>query len=360
MWFRKFNRNKGIFMDYAAGHDNPSAVYEEGMRAKKKLEDSRMQLARILHVQARDIIFTSGGTESDNLAVLGVYEAAREKFSRPHIIVSGVEHPAVLEAAKEAERRGADVTYLEAEEGGAVNAEKLKASITPHTILVSIMYVNNETGAINPIPRIARIIHAERKARSSVYPLMHTDASQAAQVLRLDVSALGVDMLTLDASKVNGPKGLGLLAVRPHVPIKPLLYGGAQEKGLRPGTEQVEAVAAFARELQSAQDNREEKAEKFMQLRKLFIDEVARLVPQAIINTPKESVPSIVSVSIPGALHEFLAIKLAEIGVYVSTGSSCSAYKSIDEKEALRFSFSAETTEAEVTIAVRKLAKVVI
>jgi cysteine desulfurase len=363
MWFRKFNKNKHksaeIFMDHAAGRDNPSAIYEEGRLAKMRLEEARTNVARTLHVQARDIIFTSGGTEADNLAILGVFEAAREHISNPHIIVSNVEHPAILEAAREVERRGAEVTYLETMEGGAVDAHTIENSLRSNTAIVSIMYVNNETGARNPIARIARILRAERTKRGNVYPLLHTDASQAALTETLDVSQLGVDLLTLDASKVGAPKGLGLLMVRPNVPIKPILFGGGQERGLRPGTEHVEAIVEFAGRLDTAQSKREGSKERFAILQKLFVDEVRVLVPQAIINTPHDSAPHIVSVSIPNALHEFLAIKLAERGVYVSTGSSCSTRKRVDEKEALRFSFSADTSEKDIRKAVRILSEVV-
>ncbi|MBX4188985.1 cysteine desulfurase [Candidatus Parcubacteria bacterium] len=350
---------KIIFLDHAAGRENPSAIYDEGVEAKHALEEARTRIARVLHVQARDIIFTSGGTESDNLALLGVFEAHREKILKPHIVISNVEHPAVRECAKEVVRRGGEVSVVDMREDGTLDPQKVLHAIKESTVLISLMYVNNETGAVHPISKISRLVEEYRKKRGSKLPYIHTDASQAATVLSVDVLKLGVDLMTLDASKVGGPKGAGLLVVRPGVKIKPILFGGGQERGLRPGTENVEAIKEFAQALEEAQGQREEQFERLSSIKKTFIEEVKRLLPQAIFNSPALSVPSIVSMSFPGLLHEFLAVKLNERGVCVSTGSSCKNINT-EEREALRFSFGPETSKKDVLEAARLLREVVI
>ncbi len=352
-------KKKPIFLDYAAGRKNPSALYEEGMLARHVLLEARTSIARMLHVQARDIIFTSGGTESDNMALLGVFEALRQNQVKPHIIISSVEHPAIRECAKEIQRRGGEVSIVSVEEDGGLTAEKVIKEIKAHTILVSIMLVNNETGALHPISRIARLIAEIRKKHGTKLPYFHTDASQAASLLSLDVSRLGVDLMTLDASKVDGPKGVGLLVVRPGVEIRPIMFGGGQERGLRPGTEQVEAVHLFARMLEAAQQRREEVYAHCAALKTIFLEGLHKRVPEAVVNTPQESVPHIISVTLPGKLHEFIAVKLSERGVCVSTGSSCT-HLNEEEREALRFSFGRETTKAEVQKAVRLLQEVML
>lgn len=327
-------KKKRIFLDSAAGRNNPSAIYKEGVEAKKRLENARAKIARLLHVQARDIIFTSGGTESDNVAILGAATPGS------HIVISSFEHPAIMESAREFERRGGEVSIV----------EDVIAAIKENTSLVSVMYVNNETGAIQPIHKISRSLKG---------PYLHTDASQAAELLPLDVSALGVDMMTLDGKKLGVP-GVGLLVVRPLVKIKPIIFGGGQERGLRAGTEHVEAIVIFADKLVAAQEKRKEVWERLAKLQEFFLAEIQKNLPEAVINTPKESIPSIVSVSFPGKLHEFLAIQLDEKGVAVSTGSSCKSRSAREEKEALRFSFNAETTEKDLQETISILKKIMV
>jgi len=353
-------KKKRIFLDYAAGVENPSAIYAEGVAAKRKLEEARTKIARILEVQARDIVFTSGGTEADNLAMLGVFEKSREKISKPHVIISSIEHPAIKECAKEIVRRGGEMTVVEAEEG-IVSAEKIARAIKENTVLVSVMYANNETGAIQPVSKIAKLVAEYKKTRGTKFPYVHTDASQAGNFLSLNMSSVGADLMTLDASKMSGPKGAGLLVVRPHVELSPILFGGGQERGLRSGTENISAIVAFAEALERAQAHRESESERLEKLKNIFISSIEQSLPQAIINTPeKHSLPNIVSISFPGQLHEFLAIKLDEKGICVSTGSSCASSKDEEEKEALRFSFGTKTTENDVREAIRVLKEIVL
>ncbi|MBX4199882.1 cysteine desulfurase [Candidatus Parcubacteria bacterium] len=348
---------KRIFLDFAGGRDNPSALHEEGLEAKHRLEEARKDAASILHVQSRDIIFTSGGTESDNLALLGVFEAAREKMDKPHIIISSMEHSAIQESAKEILKRGGEVSVVQAEDG-EIKAEKILSEIKENTVLVSIMYVNNETGGLQPIARIGKgIKELKKKNNSKIF--FHSDASQAAHILSLDVSTLGVDLLTLDGSKVGGPKGVGLLVVRPGVLIKPIMFGGGQEMGLRPGTENVDSILKFVKNLKSAQNSREETLDHLKKVRDVFMEEI-KSIPNIVINTPEVNVPTIVNVSFPGSLHEFLAVQLDTLGVSVSTGSSCKSNLREEGGEALRFSFGIVTSENEVREAARILRNIVV
>jgi cysteine desulfurase len=339
----KLSRKKGIFLDHAAGRNNPAAIYDEGLEAKGELQEARQSVAQILHVQARDIIFTSGGTEADNLALLGVFEKAKENIEKPHVIISTLEHPAVREAAKEIVRRGGEVSIVEPE------VEKIKKALKPNTVLVSIIYAESETGRIQPIAKIARIIKEFRKERGASYPYFHTDATQAAYTQPVSVEKLGVDLETLER----------VLVVRSNVVIRPIIFGGGQERGLRAGTEDLKAIKAFVAELIATEKDKEKLNEKFSKLREIFMEELTSLSPKVEINSIGLCVPNIVSISFPGQLHEFLAIKLAEIGVQVSTGSACKNLGE-EEREALRISFGAETSEKEVREAARIISEVVL
>lgn len=340
--FKRILKKKRIFLDHAGGEGNPSGIHKEGAEAKLKLEDARRGIARLLHSQARDIVFTSGGTESDNLVILGVFEAARQKITKPHIIITDNEHPAITESAREAERRGAELSILP--------IEKIAESIRENTVLVSVVYVNNETGAINPVPKISRTIKDYRRKHSSLFPYLHTDATQAVEYLPVDVERLGVDLMTLG----------DILVVRPRVEIRPLIMGGGQERGLRAGTQNLKSILETLEFLKLCKVERNGKFKRAEELKKVFLEELEARVPSAKINTPKESLPSIVSITLPNVLHEFIAIKLDERGVAVSTGSSCDSSKNEKDKEALRFSFGDKTTAKDVREAVRILEEVMI
>ncbi len=348
-----------IFLDFAGGRDNPSAIHEEGAGAKRILESSRERLARLLKVQKKEVVFTSGGTESDNLAILGVFEAARVNMNKPHIIISSVEHSAVSESAKEVERRGGEVTVIELEDG-VLNVNTVLKSIKENTVLISIVYANSHTGGVSELPKIARLVRDIRSKNNSKYPLVHTDATQALGYLSVDFPKLGCDLVTLDTSKLLGPKGVSALIVRSNVLIKPIIFGGGQEFGLRSGTENVEAIQKFVEVVEECERDREKNFAKVSKLKELFLSEVKSLVPQAIINSPVGSLPSIVSLSMRGALHEFLVIKLDVKGVAVSTGSACLFRKSDGDTDAIRFSFSPKTTESEIKKVVRILKDVVL
>ncbi len=348
-----------IFLDFAGGQSNPSAIHAEGLLAKARLQASRERLAKLLGVQKKEIVFTSGGTESDNLAILGVFEFAKQSISNPHIIISSVEHSAVSEAAKEVERRGGAVTIIEVEDG-LVNADKVLDAVKANTVLISIVYANGHTGGINPLPKIARLVRAERNKSNLKYPLVHTDATQALGLLAVDYQRLGADLVTIDASKIFGPKGVSALVVRGNAHIKPIIFGGGQEFGLRSGTENVEQIESFVKVFERAESRREENFLMLEKLKEVFLSELKTFLPQAVVNTPKSSLPNIVSVSFKDKLHEFLVIKLDELGVSSSTGSACLSRKSDGDTDAIRFSFSTKNTKSEIKRAVRILKSVVL
>ncbi len=240
---------------------NPNSLYQEGRRAKKAIETARSKIAELIGAGPEEIIFTAGGTESDNLAIFGVAGVA----DKGHIITTKFEHHAVLNTCKELENRGFKVTYLDVGREGIINPNDIKKALTKETILVSIMYANNEIGTIQPITEISKIVrnfrNSKHEARNSkvsdfgfrildfaAYPLLHTDACQAAGYLDLDVNKLGVDLMTVNGSKIYGPKGIGFLYVRRGVEIKPLLFGEKKKKKMRPGTENVPAIALFPKD----------------------------------------------------------------------------------------------------------------
>src|ERR1035437_8503202 len=303
---------------------NPSAIYKEATEVKREINESRTSIARILGLKNKDIYFTGSGTESINLAILGIFEQTRSKIEKPHIIISSIEHLAVKESAKEVERRGGEVTVVNVDENGRVSPQEVLNSIKTNTVLVSIMLANNEVGTIEPISKISRLINEYKKKHGTIFPFMHTDASQAVNYHKVYMPSLGVDMMTLHGSKIYGPKGIGILAKRPYVELQPIIFGGGQENGLRSGTENVAQIIGFARALEIAEKDREKESIRIEKFQEKFIKEIKKYLPEAIINTPEiDKLPNIVSVSMQGMLAEFVAIKLDLAGFLVSTGSAC-------------------------------------
>jgi cysteine desulfurase len=345
-----FSKNRiNLDYDYASGGDNPSAIYKEGVEAKNFLENARTKIARVLGVQSKEVVFTSGGTESNNLAILGVFEKAKEKISKPHIIISSLEHTTILECTKEVVRRGGEVTIIEPTEKNKIDPQDILKAIKGNTVLVSIVYANSDIGLIQPIHKISRLINNYRKDKNSKFPFFHTDASQASGYLPIQISSLGVDMMTLDASKIYGPKGTGLLVVKQNVLLYPILFGGGQENGLRSGTESIDSINKFAQALVQSTERRTDEYQRVLSLKKYFVKEVIKNIPSAVINGDLEdTLPNIVSLTLPNQLAEFIAIKLDQRGIMVSVGSSCDSKKREIEKEAIRFSFGKETTIAQL------------
>lgn len=337
---------------------NPSSIYKEGRQARQAINSARKQIADILGSRPEEIIFTMGGTESDNLAILGVianlgipfssrlYPQAGSdtdsengtprfacklqsellKFITLHIITSKFEHHAVLNACKFLESKGIDVTYLDVGEQGIVNPNDVKKALRPETVLVSVMYANNEIGTIQPIAEIGKIIKNFRKKNRSQFPYFHTDACQASEYLDMNVNKLGVDLFTANGSKVYGPKGIGLLYVRSGIKLFPLMHGGEQERKLRPGTENVSAIIGLAEAIKIAEKNKEKENQRLSVIRDYFIKRLTKEIPNVFLNGhAQKRLPNNINVSVLGAEGESIVLYLDEAGVACSTGSACTS-----------------------------------
>lgn len=329
---------------------NAGGLYQEGRRAKKIVDIAREKIAYIIGARAEEIIFTSGGTESDNLAILGVSKAAVfssisdlgglqtlgvfPKMSAPlHIITTKFEHHAVLEPIKQLEKethllngQGFDVTYLDVGSDGIVNPDDVRTSLRQETILVTIMYANNEIGTIQPIQKIAHIIKEYKKTTNSSYPYFHTDACQASGYLDINVNNLGVDLMTINGSKIYGPKGAGFLYRKMGTKIKPMIYGGSQEMRMRAGTENVPLIIGLAKALELVQEMREKETQRLSILRDYFITELTKKVSKVVLNghTTKR-LPNNVNVSILDIEGEALVLYCDAKGIALSTGSACTS-----------------------------------
>ena len=340
---------------------NASSIHGFGRPAHQAIEKARGQIAGLIHAQPEEILFTSGGTESDNLVIFGVTEAYRGKGN--HIITTKVEHHAILHACEQLEKRGFEVTYLPVDEYGRVTAEQVAEAITDKTILVSVMYGNNEIGTIMPIAEIGKVTRAKGV-------LFHTDAVQAAGQIPVDVVKDQVDLLTLTGHKLHGPKGSGALFIRKGVRVKPLLFGGAQEKNLRPGTENVPGIVGFgaAAELAAnriaADGNR-----KMRDLRNYLLKGILERIPEVKVNGhTMERLPNNVNVSIKFVEGEGLLLSLDMVGIAASSGSACTS-GSLDPSHvllamgldhatahgSLRLTLSHETTVEEIDYVLEKL-----
>ena len=295
---------------------NPGSFHTVGLRAKNALNQARKKVSEILNCKPGEIIFTSGGTESINLAIKGI----AAKKGKGHIITSKIEHPAVLRTCEFLEKSGFEVTYLEVDQNGLVNSEDVENAVTKNTILITIMYANNEIGTIEPIKEIAKIANKHKVP-------FHTDACQAAG-LEVDVKKLGVDMMTLNGSKIYGSKGIGILYKSSDVKIEQLMHGGSQEKGLRSGTENVPGIIGFAKALELMQNEKIKENERLIKLRDDFIKMVMKKIPRTFINGhPTERLPNNANISFLDIEGESIMLYLNEKEIYVSTGSACSSEK---------------------------------
>ncbi len=299
---------------------NPSSIYKEGREAKKAVESARSEIARIIKAKLEEIIFTSGGTESDNLAIFGVAGSESKQFKH-HIITTKFEHHAVLNPIKFLEKQGFQITYLDVGKEGIVNPKDVEKALRPETILVSIMYANNEIGTIQPIADIGKIL----KNHKAVF---HTDACQAAGYLDLNAEKLGVDLMTINGSKIYGPKGVGLLYARKGIKLEPLMRGGEQEKKIRPGTENVPGIIGLASALRISQKEKNKEAKRLAALRDYFIKRLTAEIPKIFLNGhSKIRLPNNINVSILGTEGESIVLFLDELGVACSTGSACTSEK---------------------------------
>lgn len=306
---------------------NPSSLYQVGVEAKVAIEKSRKEVASILNCAPGEIIFTAGGTESANLAIFGI----TKKFApaKAHLITTQIEHHAVLRPFEELGRGGYQTTFLPVGENGIVTLEDLKKTIRPQTVLVSVMYANNEVGTIQPIAEIGKWLRAEntRRARKNLpYIYFHVDACQAGN-LDLDVHNLAVDLLTLNGGKIYGPKQTGVLFARIGTGLQPLIYGGGQEKGLRSGTQNVPGIVGFTQALLLAQKGAKKENARQEKLRNYFIKRILKEVPKSFLNGSLEQgsrLANNINISFDDIDGEALLLYLDSYGICVSTGSACS------------------------------------
>ena len=302
---------------------NPSSIHTVGQEARYALDEARERVARVLNCRPRDVVFTSGGTESDNAAIVGAATALQETGN--HIITSSVEHHAVLHTAQHLESQGFEVTYLPVDSAGIVQPEAVLRAITDRTTLVSIMYANNEIGVVNPIPEIAQVIK-QRAAELSRTILFHTDAVQAAGYLDLDVRMLGADLMSLSGHKFHGPKGTGVLFIRRGAPFLPYLLGGGQERERRSGTENIPGIVGLSVALETANARRDETSRHCAALRDWIVVQVLERVPGSRLNGhPTRRLPNNANFSFPGVEGEPILLGLDMAGIAASSGSACSS-----------------------------------
>lgn len=307
---------------------NASSIHAVGRRSKKILEDSRQKVARVLNARPEEIVSTGSGTESNNLAVLGIARAYKKHGK--HIVTSKIEHHAVLRACQYLEKNeGFKVTYLDVGSNGIVDPKKVLKAIRPTTILVSIMYANNEIGTIQPIAQIAKALNNYRRNRKeSIYqfPFFHTDACQAAGALNLNIRELGVDLMTLNGSKIYGPKGTGCLFVRRGLDLQPQILGGDQERGLRAGTENTALIAGFAQALEIADRGKDKESKRLEMLRDFTISEILKKITNSRLNGDAVSrLPNNINISFDSLDGEMLLLALDQKGIQISTGSACTS-----------------------------------
>lgn len=343
-------------------YGNPSSLHHKGIEAEQVLREAKKILAHNLKVQEKELYFTSGGTESDNLALIGC--AYANQRAGKHLITTSIEHPAVLQAMQYLEGQGFRITYLPVDADGIVRLSDLEEALCEDTILVSVMYVNNEVGSVQPIAEIGELLKKREKPI-----LFHVDAVQAYGKYQIHPKKLHIDLLSISSHKIHGPKGMGLLYVREGVKIRPLLYGGGQQKDLRPGTENVPGIAGLGEAARRIYTDFEEKRDCLYGLKEYFIKGIQEL-EGVVVNgkTGRDSAPHIVSVSFEGVRSEVLLHALEDRGIYVSSGSACASnhpavsgtLKAMGIKRelldsTLRFSFSEFTTEEELAYCLKAL-----
>ena len=299
---------------------NPSSLYKQGREAKLAVEESRKTIADLIGARPQEIIFTAGGTESINLAIFGV----AKQYQKVHVITTKIEHHAVLRSCEALQGWGKDVTYLNVDGEGFIKLDELKKAIKPHTVLVSVMYANNEVGTIEPIEQISKLlrqINIERAKKKLSRILFHTDACQAAGALDINVNRLGVDLMTINGSKIYGPKQVGILYVRAGIKLEPIIYGGGQEQDLRSGTENVPGIVGLAKALELAEKNKVKENFRLQKLRDYFIK---KMVSGTILNGAVDRrLPNNINICFNGIEGEALMLYLDAYNIAVSTGSAC-------------------------------------
>ena len=353
---------KVLMEDYG----NPSSLHMKGVEAENYIKEAKKKIAKTLKVDEKEILFTSGGTESNNTALIGA--ALANKRAGNHIITTSIEHASVSAVTGYLEELGFRVTYLKVDADGIISLDELREAVCEDTILVSMMMVNNEIGAVEPIEEAIKVIK-EKNPNT----LVHVDAIQSYGKYRIFPKKLGIDMLSVSGHKIHAPKGTGFLFIKDKTKVKPLIYGGGQQKGMRSGTENVPGVAALGEAAEEIYENFEEKIDHLYQIKQRFVEGVLKIEGVSVNGkTGRDSAPQIVSVSIDDVRSEVMLHTLEDRKIYVSAGSACSSNKpsvshtltNIGLKGSLldstiRFSFSVHTTEEEIDYALEVMNEVV-
>ncbi len=366
---------------------NPGSLHSFGQEASAAVFEARDAIAKSIGCHYSEIVFTGSATEANNLALRGAIKSSKSKVESPKIIVSAIEHDSVLDTCRDLEKEGVEVVYLPVLKNGIVDLKKLESELDDRTILVSIMYANNEIGVIQPITKIAKIIRNFRNSKSSppeaksleiAYPLFHSDAVQALNYLHCNVNDLGVDLLTLSSQKIYGPKGIGLLSVKKNLKLAPIITGGGQERGFRSGTENVPGIVGFAKAVELVAYSRELENKRLRKLREYFLKQVKKISSKIELNgDAKNRLPNNINLYIPlksgnkGSAQD-LVIALDMAGFAVSPGSACAArvcspshvLKALgypDEKSmsGLRITFGRQTDKKEIDSLIRAMNKII-
>lgn len=347
-------------------YGNPSSMHNKGVEAEGYVRYAKEIIAKSLKVTEKEIFFTSGGTESDNLALIGA-AMAQYRYGK-HLITSMIEHPAVIQTMKYLETQGFTVTYLPVDENGRVRVRDVANAMTKDTILVSIMHTNNEIGSLQPVEEIGALIKSMNPRT-----LFHVDAVQGYGKVRIYPKKMNIDMLSVSGHKIHGPKGIGFLYVNEKVRLKPVIYGGGQQGGLRSGTENVPGIAGIGKAVEELFRDFEKDIDELYSIKQYFVDEITK-IDGVYVNglTGKDSAPHVVSVSVRGIRSEVLLHALEDKGIYISAGSACSSHKKESSAtlkaigvakdlldSTVRFSFSVFTTREEIDYAVKVLAQIV-
>ncbi|HRY77014.1 MAG TPA: cysteine desulfurase family protein [Candidatus Paceibacterota bacterium] len=383
---------KRIYLDYAAStpldpqvekvfvqnlrlFGNPGSLHSFGQEALAIIDEARLKIANFFGVHSSDVIFTGSATEANNLALSGVVKFFRQqkKSENLHIISSQIEHDSVLKTLKDLEAQGVAVTYLPVSSDGRIRVQDVSSFLRRETILVSIMTVNNETGVIQPIEDIGRIIRNFRRVNNSIFPLFHTDAVQAVSFEDCQLDHLGVDFLTFSGHKIYAPKGVAGLILKKGTPLAPIILGGGQEDNRRSGTENAAAIGALAEAVNLIRENKKDESHRLEKLRKKFVEEIMKNWPRVIINSgAAKTAPHIINVRFPGQKSDELLVQLDLAGVAISAGSACSAralepshvllamgLSDEQTRASIRFSLGRFTTEKEIEEVLKILKKII-
>jgi cysteine desulfurase len=345
---------------------NPSSLYTIGLESKAAVDKARAQVAKLINAGENEVYFTGCGSEADNWTLFGVANAMKAKGKGNHIITSRIEHHAILHSCQFLEKNGFEVTYLDCEKDGTVTPEALEAAIREDTILVSVMFVNNEIGTVEPVKELAEVAHKHGI-------IFHTDAVQALGNVHIDVKAMGIDMMSMSAHKIYGPKGVGALYMRKGIKIPNYMHGGAQEMGKRAGTENLAGIVGFGKAAELAMNNLDNHIAHCSELRNYLIDQIKKNIPDVVINgTMEHRHPGNASVTFEYIEGESILLLLDSFGIAVSTGSACSS-KSLEPSHVLtaigvpdemihgtiRFTVGDFTTKEDIDYVIECLTKVV-